>query len=74
MTANQAKVPFASPAWVDIARGELEELVAEHGKDRESFSVCEAFADAPKDIADADGSPHGTSTSRVKAFASAPVG
>lgn len=55
MSESQAKVPFASPAWVDIARGILEELVSKHGKDGEKFSVCEAFVDAPKEFADADG-------------------
>ena len=33
MSENQAKVPFVSPAWVDIARGMLEELVSEHGEE-----------------------------------------
>ena len=32
MSENQAKVPFVSPTWVDIARGMLEELVSEHGE------------------------------------------
>ena len=49
------KVPFASPAWVEIARGVLEELVSEHGQEDQSFSICEAFAEAPADIADEDG-------------------
>ena len=55
MTENQAKVPFASAAWVDIARGVLEELVSEHGENGKAFSVCEAFPEAPAEIADADG-------------------
>ena len=55
MTENQTKVPFVSPAWIDIARGILEELVSKHGKDGEKFSICEAFVDAPKEFADADG-------------------
>lgn len=55
MSDIDAKVPFVSPAWVDIARGVLEELVAEHGADGTSYSVCEAFAEAPREIADADG-------------------
>jgi hypothetical protein len=55
MTDNQEKVPFASPAWVDIARGVLEDLVSEHGEDGVSYSVCEAFLEAPAEIADADG-------------------
>ena len=41
------KVAFASPAWVDIARTVLEELVAEHGETGKSLSVCEVFSDAP---------------------------
>ena len=55
MTDNQAKVPFASAAWVDIARGVMEDLVSRHGEDGEKYSVSEAFAEAPKEIADADG-------------------
>ena len=50
------KVVFASPAWVDVARKVLEELVAEHGEDGKSFSACEVFTDAPPEIAGADGS------------------
>ena len=49
------KVPFASPAWVEIARGVLEDLVREHGQEGHSFSVCEVFTDAPVEIADEDG-------------------
>ncbi len=52
---DQAKVPFVSPAWIDIAREVLEELVAEHGEEGQTLSVCEAFAEAREDIADADG-------------------
>ena len=48
------KVVFASPEWVDIARGVLEELVAKHGKTGRSYSVCEMFTDAPPGMADAD--------------------
>ena len=48
------KVAFASPAWVDIARTVLEELVAEHGEAGKSYSVCEVFTDAPADVAGAD--------------------
>ncbi len=55
MTQNQAKVPFASAAWVDIARRVLEDLVSQHGEDGQDFSICEAFAGAPEGIADADG-------------------
>ena len=55
MTENQGKVPFASPAWVDIARGVLEDLVAQHGEDGVNYSVCEAFAEAPEEISDDEG-------------------
>ena len=55
MSENQAKVPFVSPAWVDIARGMLEELVSEHGEEGKNCSSCEAFAEAPEEFADADG-------------------
>ena len=41
MSENQAKVPFVSPAWVDIARGMLEELVSEHGEEGKNCSICE---------------------------------
>jgi hypothetical protein len=55
MTEDQTKVPFASPAWVDIAREVLEELAAEHGVEGETCSACEAFADAPPEFAGPDG-------------------
>ena len=55
MTEIQIKVPFASPAWVDVAREVLQELVSQHGEEGKGFSVCEAFAQAPAEIADADG-------------------
>ena len=45
------KVAFASPEWVVMARAVLEELVAEHGETGVSFSACEVFTDAPKDLA-----------------------
>ena len=54
--SDDSKVLFAGPAWVDVARGVLEELVARHGKEGERLSVCEAFAEAPADIAADDGS------------------
>ena len=55
MSENQAKVPFVSPACVDIARGMLEELVSEHGEEGKNCSICEAFAEAPEEFSDADG-------------------
>lgn len=42
--------PFASPAWVDEARKVLEGLVAAHGEEGRTFSVCERFTNAPTDI------------------------
>ncbi len=45
------KVHFASPAWVDQARVVLEALVAEHGEDGKTFSVCEVFSEAPSAVA-----------------------
>lgn len=49
------KVPFASPAWVDLAREALAELVREHGEPGVAISICEAFVDAPPAFADSDG-------------------
>ena len=54
MTDNQEKVPFASPAWVEIARGVLEDLIEQNGEDGVNYSVCEAFAEAPDEISDDD--------------------
>ena len=54
MTQMPEKVPFASVEWVDIARGVLEELVADYGETGKSFSVCEAFTDAPEGLAGPD--------------------
>ena len=48
MTEPGEKLPFASKEWVDTARIVLEELVAAHGESGKSFSVCEAFTDAPE--------------------------
>ena len=52
--ADIKKVPFAGPEWVDLARTVLEELVAEHGEPGKSFSVYEAFTDAPAAITGPD--------------------
>lgn len=52
---KEDKVAFASPAWIEIARGVLEDLVSEHGKEGQAFSICESFAEAPSEIADDDG-------------------
>lgn len=56
MAENDSKVVFASPTWVDVARGVLEDLVARHGTEGEQLAVCESFADAPAEIAGPDGS------------------
>lgn len=52
---EENKVAFASPAWVAIARGVLEDLVSEQGKEGQTFSICESFADAPAEFADPEG-------------------
>jgi len=52
---KENKVAFVSPAWIEIARGVLEDLVSEHGKEGQAFSICESFAEAPSEIADDDG-------------------
>ena len=44
------KVEFATSAWIDIARGALEEIVAEQGKTGVRFSLCEVFTNAPASI------------------------
>ena len=54
MTETTKKLAFASSEWVDLARTVLEELVAEHGETGKSFSVCEAFTDAPEGLAGPD--------------------
>lgn len=46
---------FVSPEWVDLARKVLEELISEHGEPGVQYSVCEAFVDAPADLADENG-------------------
>jgi hypothetical protein len=45
------KVDFAGAAWIEQARVVLEALVAEHGEDGKTFSICELFSDAPMGIA-----------------------
>jgi hypothetical protein len=45
------KVEFASQAWIDVARGALEEIVAEQGTPGARFSLCEVFTNAPTSIA-----------------------
>jgi hypothetical protein len=48
---NEAKAVLASGPWVDAARVILENLVAEHGEPGRTFSLCEVFNDAPREIA-----------------------
>ena len=55
MSDNQAKVPFASPLWLDLVRASLERLVAEHGEDGINYSVCESFVEAPAEFSDDNG-------------------
>ena len=54
MSQATDKVVFASPAWIERARLELESLAAEHGQPGERFSLCEVFTEAPAELA-ADG-------------------
>jgi len=48
---DDGKVVFASGPWMDAARVILERLVAEHGEAGRTFSLCERFNDAPREIA-----------------------
>ena len=48
------KVIFASQEWLDLARGVLEDLVAQHGEHGTSFSVCEVFTNAPEGMVGPD--------------------
>ena len=54
MNEKNTKFNFVSDEWVDQAKIILNDLVTEFGKEGVSFSVCETFTDAPKDI-DASG-------------------
>jgi hypothetical protein len=54
MTELIEKLTFASQEWVDVARGVLEEIVAEHGEIGRSFAVCEVFTDAPMGLVGPD--------------------
>ena len=44
------KVIFASSAWIDRARAELEDLVSAHGEPGVRFCLCEVFTDCPADV------------------------
>ncbi len=50
MVEKSEKVEVASPAWIAIARKELEDLVGTHGQAGEKFSLCEIFTEAPKHL------------------------
>ena len=43
----ERKFALASPDWLDLLRETLAELVRQHGKEGESFSMCEVFLGAP---------------------------
>jgi hypothetical protein len=45
------KFPFAGPAWIDVARDVLTDLVTRHGEEGRTFSVCEIFTNAPTEVA-----------------------
>jgi hypothetical protein len=40
-------VTFLSPEWLELAQKNLVELVASHGVDGQTASLCEVFTDAP---------------------------
>ena len=54
MNKNKTKFNFVSHEWVDQAEIILNDLVSQFGVEGVSFSVCETFSDAPKEI-DASG-------------------
>lgn len=54
MNEKNTKFNFVSDEWVGQAKIILNDLVNEFGEEGVSFSVCETFIDAPKDI-DASG-------------------
>ena len=41
------KVLFLSKEWIDIADSVLREIVSEHGKEGQKFTVSESLANAP---------------------------
>lgn len=45
------KLEFASAVWIAAAEFILGELVALHGEPGTTFSICEAFTDAPETVA-----------------------
>ena len=54
MNKKKTKFNFVSDEWVDQAEIILNDLVSQFGVEGVSFSVCETFFDAPKEI-DASG-------------------
>ena len=54
MNKKTTKFNFMSDEWVDQAKIILNDLVSQFGVEGVSFSVCETFFDAPKEI-DASG-------------------
>ena len=54
MNKKKTKFNFVSDEWVDQAEIILNDLVTQFGVEGVSFSVCETFFDAPKEI-DASG-------------------
>ena len=54
MNKKKTKFNFVSDEWVDQAEIILNDLVSQFGMEGVSFSVCETFFDAPKEI-DASG-------------------
>ena len=54
MNEEKTKFEFVSDEWIEQARIILKDLVFRFGKEGVTFSVCETFTDAPKNI-DASG-------------------
>lgn len=54
MVKEKSQFEFVSDEWVEQARIILKDLVSKFGVEGVSFSVCETFTDAPKNI-DASG-------------------
>ena len=50
MKKKKTKFNFVSDEWVDQAEIILNDLVSQFGVEGISFSVCETFFDAPKEI------------------------
>jgi hypothetical protein len=50
MSEEKTKFEFVSNEWVNQAKIILNDLVSQFGVEGVSFSVCETFSDAPKEI------------------------